>query len=453
MIHKTINTLMLLAIAMVAPAQSPHRSEGAHYDTRKDAESLERSSKQHYIEFKPTATSAKLDQTTFSQTIEVDQSWVDAAAYIHLEGVGSAYDVMINGATIFSQEDSFTPTEVEITRYLRGAECTIEVVTRPSALPQLEEVLSRSERPRFDGSYIFKEGKLSIVDYTVEVIEDENPEHGRVNIAIIVENRFNYPESIEVGYDLYDPAQKLVEFDTHSITLEGGARDTIRFSPYIYGAAKYRWDPSRSTMLWSGNKKIKRYLDQDLYSLMIFTRRNSVPQEYRPLKVAFSSIEYRDGALYSGDNRLALKAISYNAISDKKSCELRLREIKLQGYNTIIPDYPQPLWFYSLCDKVGIYVIDQVAINAPAKSGDKSIGGTPSNDPMLLNEYLKRTQRAYYRTRNFSSVIAYSLGGESGNGYNMYKTYEWLKSVEPNRPIIYVGAAGEWNSDILEVER
>ena len=40
------------------------------------------------------------------------------------------------------------------------------------------------------------------------------------------------------------------------------------------------------------------------------------------------------------------------------------------------------------------------------------------------------------------------LGGESGNGYNMYKAYQWLKSVERERPVLYGDAAGEWNSDL-----
>ncbi len=65
---------------------------------------------------------------------------------------------------------------------------------------------------------------------------------------------------------------------------------------------------------------------------------------------------------------------------------------------------------------------------------------------------MERVQKMYYRTRNFTCVIAYSLGGESGNGYNMYKAYQWLKEVEQRRPIIYGGAQGEWNSDIINIE-
>ena len=70
------------------------------------------------------------------------------------------------------------------------------------------------------------------------------------------------------------------------------------------------------------------------------------------------------------------------------------------------------------------------------------------NDPALEEEYLTRVKSMYYRSRNHTCVVAFALGGESGNGYNMYKAYEWLKSVEHRRPIIYEGAEGEWNNDL-----
>jgi beta-galactosidase len=93
-------------------------------------------------------------------------------------------------------------------------------------------------------------------------------------------------------------------------------------------------------------------------------------------------------------------------------------------------------------------VIDRANINV-VSDDDRKVGGTPSNDPSLADEYLERVKAMYYRSRNFSCVIGFALGGkDSGNGYNMYKAYEWLKSVEPLRPVIYEGADGEWNTDI-----
>ena len=78
----------------------------------------------------------------------------------------------------------------------------------------------------------------------------------------------------------------------------------------------------------------------------------------------------------------------------------------------------------------------------------RAVVGTLSNIPGYVVEYLARVKAMYYRSRNFTCVIAYELGGPSGNGYNMYKAYEWLKSVEPSRPVIYSDADGEWNTDL-----
>lgn len=119
-----------------------------------------------------------------------------------------------------------------------------------------------------------------------------------------------------------------------------------------------------------------------------------------------------------------------------------------KGINTIWPNAPQPYWFYNLCDELGLFVIDQANINAPEKRDDRTTGGTPSNDPRLADEYLERVRNMYYRSRNHTCIIGFALGGESGNGYNMYKAYQWLKSVEPSRPVICIDADGEWNTDL-----
>ena len=148
------------------------------------------------------------------------------------------------------------------------------------------------------------------------------------------------------------------------------------------------------------------------------------------------------------DKELKLVKAGYNAAADRKTTLAELKALKAKGNNTICPDYPQPGWFYDLCDELGLYVIDCANINAPEKRDDRKVGGTPSNDPSLADEYLERVKAMYYRSRNHSCVIAFALGGESGNGYNMYKAYEWLKSVEKSRPVICADADGEWNSDL-----
>ncbi len=184
---------------------------------------------------------------------------------------------------------------------------------------------------------------------------------------------------------------------------------------------------------------------------MIYTKRNGIITEYIPRSVGFISVEYRDNKLYNFGEELNLSIERYNSASDRAQSRKDLLAIKSKGCNTIATSYPQPLWFYELCTELGLWVIDQISINSTHSATDRSVGGTPSNDPTLVDEYLNRAKACYSRSSEFRCVIAYSLGGDdSGNGYNMYRVYEWLKSVERRRPIIYGGARGEWNSDTIE---
>lgn len=422
-------------------AQVVSRTEFSPYQLRKDADQRVHSDTTSHILFNPAATESSFGQITREQRLEVPQSWVDASIYLHIEAVGSAYSISINGRRAIECEDSLTPTDYDISPYLRVGENLISITTRSSALAELEQNVEQPQRTRLEGSYIYIQNRLRILDYRCEVIAVDGNEHGQLLLDVVVQNSFNYPETLEIGFDIYDPTGKLLDFSTAQAEIEGGQIDTIRFSPYLYGATKFKWSAT------GGSSS-----EQPLYSVMIFTRRNRVATNYIPFHVGFFTPHYTGTTIEVDGTPIAIKSISYNALADEKSSEKELRSIKQKGFNTIIPDYPQPIWFYTLCDKIGLYVIDQAAINAPNAAGDKRVGGTPSNDPTLLGEYLARVQKAYLRTHNFNCVIAYSLGGESGNGYNMYKAYQWLKEVEKRRPIIYRGAQGEWNSDPLKID-
>ncbi len=426
---KSIATALVLSLATIsASAQSIERAEIAQYDLRADSDSRTRTSaKSHVKEFKPAKQGSVDGQTLFEQSIEVTQSDLDRNTYLHIEGSKSAYDLFVNNNKIASCEDSLSPAEYDITEHLTLGEITISLITRPSSLPHLEQDVAQSERTQFEGSYIHSQNRLKVYDYMARVEADKDPKHGRLYLDIIVENRFNYDETIDVGYDVYDPAGKLVDFSTRKVTLKGNSRDTVSFSPYLYGAIN---------QMWSTTSKAK---NQPLYNVTLYTKDNRVSSNYIPFRVAYAK------------EQPSLKIKSFNAIHNAQTTESELRKIKSSGFNTIAPASPQPIWLYELCDKIGLYVIEQVAINAPAKSDDKSVGGTPSNDPSLKDEYLERVKKSYYRTRNFNCVVAYSLGSESGNGYNMYKAYQWLKSRESRRPVIYQGAKGEWNSDTLNI--
>ncbi len=410
-----------------------YRSEVLPYNLRQDADTRNSSNSEHAIIYSPKAVAMEGSSVAMGQSIDIPYVWTDGNVYLHLENVGTAYTLLVNGKKVAEVEDSITPSEFALTPYIREGANEVVVIMRKSRTPQLN--FQAPVREAFDNSYLYYQNKRSIRDYEIALIPDTlGRNFAMLDLKIVAQNAYNYDETVTVGYDIYSPAGKLQEFNITDITLRGRSTDTVRFTPFIYNTAAFKWQPG-----------VK---DAPFYKVMLFTRRKGAYKEYMPLKVGFGKTEFKDGRLMRWGKELQLKKKVYNSAKDAKTTLTELRAIKRQGYNTITPDYPQPVWFYEQCDRLGLYVIDKANIHCPDRRDDRTVGGTPSNDPSLAGEYLERVKSMYYRSRNFTCVVAFSLGGQSGNGYNMYKAYQWLKSVEKHRPVICEDAAGEWNTDL-----
>ncbi len=424
--------LLLTAGVTAQEAGRIFRTEVIPYDTRHDADARNRAGVEAYIAFTPTPAAMVEAGMVMSQTVDIPYAWTDGNVYLHMENVGTGYTLLVNSREVARAGDSSTPAEFAITTFIRQGKNTVEVVMHENA----SEILNAAPASRkpFTNSYLYTQNKRSIRDFEIALVPDKTKKFGVLELAIVVQNSFNYEETVTVGYDIYSPQGKLLEFNIVEVVIPGRSVDTVRFDPYIYNTYLNKWEPGK--------------VNPPLYKVMLFTRRDGAYREYMPMYVGFGKTELVDGKIMRFDKELKLEPARYNASADRKTTTAELKTLKLKGKNTICPDYPQPTWFYETCDELGLYVIDRANINAHDKRTDRTVGGTPSNDPAFENEYLERVKAMYYRSRNFSCVIAFALGGESGNGYNMYKAYEWLKSVEKSRPVIYDDADGEWNSDL-----
>ena len=183
--------------------------------------------------------------------------------------------------------------------------------------------------------------------------------------------------------------------------------------------------------------------------MTLYIKRDGKPREYISFRVGAGTTTFADGKILRNGKPIAINSARYNARTTYGEALAEIKALRTQGVNTLLPDNPQPEWFYDICDGLGMYVIERANINPTEGADNRKIGGTPSNNPDLLGEYLTRVKSMYYRTRNHPCIIAYALGGDkAGNGYNMYKAYQWLKSVEKQRAVICTSADGEWNSDL-----
>lgn len=384
------------------------------------------------LPFHPSSTTAIGDpdpHLAVDHIVDIPRSWSDKRVFLHLESVAMGYRVCVNGVAVAQCDDPYLPAEYEITEQLDSDFNIVTIELGRSSSTSLNQGIARKDTPqrgRFDNCYYFTRERLDVVDYDASLRPDTVANYALLNISAIIENREDSDKKLSVGYYMQNPAgQVIVSNMVDNISIASGGCDTIRFERRIKSSEAYRWSAQ--------NPK--------LYKLTMVTKTEG--RTYRSPIRDIALIDYRN----LSDS---LRTVRYNAINSRERSFRELDSLKSLGYNTIRPDYPQPKWLYDRCSQIGIYIIDRANINAPTKNDDRTIGGTPSNDPQFVNEYIARVKGCYMRTRNTPSVIAYSLGGDSGNGYNMYKAYEWLKGIELERPVIYEGAEGEWNSDNLE---
>lgn len=429
---------LFVSLDMASAQAVISRTEFICYDKRADAKSDIRTNNDKYIDLRPTLQfeGEGSVRAVYEQEIDVPASWNDYNAYLHAENVGGDYTIFVNGAQITAPIDRFTPTEIYISPYLvQGKNVVAVVVVEEPYMAAVAEGLTMPQRQQFDNCYIFAQRRLGIYDFNVRLVPDSLERFAELKLDVMVDNSFSSDEVIEVGYDIYAPDGKLMEYSVNDLALEKFTRDTLSFKPYIYHSNPNRWSPA--------NPK--------LYDLTLYVKRSGILWEYIPLKVGFAQYGYtEDGAITAFGKPLTLKKEVYNAAADRATTEREIKAMKQRGINCLTPDYPQPRWFYDICDRVGIYVIDCAAVASPSCADNRALGGTPANAPELVDEYLRRVESMYHRAQNHVSIIAFSLGKRAGNGYNLYKAYELLKSKGDSRAIIYEDADGEWNSDVVE---
>ncbi|NQU34548.1 MAG: hypothetical protein HQ521_15055 [Bacteroidetes bacterium] len=120
--------------------------------------------------------------------------------------------------------------------------------------------------------------------------------------------------------------------------------------------------------------------------------------------------------------------------------------MKKHNINTVRTcHYPDdPMW-YELCNKYGLYVIDEANIESHGMGyGKKSL----AKDTSWLEALLDRTIRMFERDKNHPCIVTWSFGNEAGNGYNFEQTYQWMKDHDSTRPVQYERAGQEYNTDI-----
>ena len=343
----------------------------------------------------------------------------------------------MNGKLLGYNQGSKTAAEWDITDVLNEGENVVALeVYRWSSGAYLECQdmwrLSGIERD----VYLYSTPKQYIADYKLNAsLEKEKYKDGIFGLEVTVEGHSAISGATSIAYTLKDADGKAV--------LQGAIRIKSRgLSNFITFDEKNIPD----VKAWSAEHP-------HLYTLILELKdEQGKVTELTGCEVGFRTSEIKDGrfcingvpVLVKGTNRHEHSQLGRTV--SKELMELDIKLMKQHNINMVRNShYPTHPYWYQLCDRYGLYMIDEANIESHGMGyGPASL----AKDSTWLTAHMDRTHRMYERSKNHPAIVIWSLGNEAGNGINFERTYDWLKSVEKTRPVQYERAELNYNTDI-----
>jgi beta-galactosidase len=366
---------------------------------------------------------------SYRTEFEVPNNWDGRQIFLHFDGVDSAFYVWVNGRRVGYNEDSRTDAEFNITGYVKPGKNLIAVeVYRFSDGAFLENQDMFHLSGVYRDVYLWSTPGQHIRDFEVQT--DFDPEYRDATLHVNVEI-INYQNKLEPGsidLDLLNASgNPVIEHQNRKLP-DGKAGSEINFSMAIQNVKK-----------WSAETPI-------LYKLLL-TLKNHEGHiiEVIPSDIGFRKVEIRDSLLWVNGKRVLLKGVNRHEhdpdTGHTMSRKSMIRDIKLMKQFNIngvrTSHYPNTPEWYTLCDKYGLYVIDEANLETHAYGLHNK--NRLTNDPEWEPLYLDRFKRMLERDKNHPSVIIWSLGNELGDGPNATAVYNWSKQRDPSRPFHYEG--------------
>ncbi|MDR6241154.1 glycoside hydrolase family 2 TIM barrel-domain containing protein [Aureibacter tunicatorum] len=376
---------------------------------------------------------------SYKRTFTVPENWGDRHVYIHLGAVKSAFYIWVNGKKVGYSEGSKTPAEFDLTDYINPGNNTIALeVYRWSSGSYLEA----QDFWRLSGItrdvYLEARNKAHIYDFASLTTLTDQYKNGELNLDFSLVN-YGKSGKYSVEYQLIDPDKiQLAGKEIQKISLKKGEKAQVSFSKKV-----------KNVKAWSAETP-------HLYTLIATLKKKDEVIDVISNSIGFRSVEIKGGQLLVNGKAILIKGVNlhehHETMGQVVDDETRMKDILLMKQNNIntvrTSHYPHDSRWYQLCDQYGLYVINEANIESHGMKYNLEKGGTLGNAPEWELMHIDRTERMYERDKNHASVIIWSLGNEAGNGYNFYRTYQWLKN-KTERPVQYERAGLEWNTDIF----
>lgn len=374
---------------------------------------------------------------SYVKYIELPEFMKGRPVYISFQGVESAFALWINGRFTGYSEDSFTPSEFDITPYVKPGENKIAVmVFKHSSGSWLEDQDFWRLSGIFRDVYLYTVPDCHIRDMFVRVYPNEDKSEAALKIEMDIAAIQGCGLG-EVTAALYDADGRLAARGVMSLEENAGenADGCVCMTLSV-----------RNPLLWSAENPY-------LYTLELYVSdKQETIQEIVRQNVGIRYFAIEDGVMklngrriiFNGVNRHEFSHIRGRAVTEEEMVR-DIVTMKKHNINAVrTSHYPNQTRFYELCDEYGLYVIDETNLETHGtwSRPGKPEGGEdvlPGNKPEWLECVLDRAKSMLERDKNHACILIWSCGNESFGGRNIYEMSRFFKRRDDTRLVHYEG--------------
>ena len=375
----------------------------------------------------------------YRRTFTVPSDWKGRRIRLHFEGVEAAYYVWINGAYVGYSENSYTGHEFDVTDKLRDGVNNISVqVFRWCDGSWMEDQDFIRLSGIYRDVYLFATPTVHIQDFQINADLASNYRDGDLNASVWVKNTTTAVASSGLSVDMTLFDAKGVQVGTTSSlpvgALGAGGENRLAFRTAVTAPG-----------LWSAEKP-------NLYTLVLALKDASgTVVQYESNRIGFRKVELKKDAAgltryYINNSPIKFRGVNRHEIDPDlgrvmtyERMEQDVLLMKRLNINALrMSHYPNDVRMYELCDKYGIYVIDEANLESHG-----ALDRLPKSSDDWRAASVERMSSMIQRDKNHPSIVLWSLGNEAGNGdvFGSMRTY--AHQADPTRPVHY---EGDWNN-------
>lgn len=344
---------------------------------------------------------------------------------ISFQGVESGMALWLNGSYVGYSEDSFTPSDFDLTPYIKEGENKLAVqVFKWTSSSWCED----QDFFRFSGIY------RSVYLYIVPSIHMED---------ITVRTNF---EGHDFSKSVFSAIMNLSGSGKLQVTLKDQDKVIFTKTEAVKGQVKIE-EEVQQPHLWSAEDPYLYQLDIEVYD------HAGKLVEYIPQTVGFRKFEMKNNRMLLNGKRIVFKGVNrheFSSISGRHvSYEELEKDIIMMKQNNINAirtcHYPDSVEIYDLCDKYGIYMIAENNLEshgtwaAYLKGAKDESFILPNGKPEWRAMMLDRVNSTYQRDKNHPSILIWSLGNESYGGETLYEMSKLFHELDDSRLVHYEG--------------